>query len=131
MWTFFERLLDFIDVRTHGMPVVEPELIWLHVASDVVMLPPIFRFRLRCRSSSRSAGTSNFGWVFWAFALFIMACGVGHVMSIITRWVSVYGIEGIVKGDDGRGIDRDGGDAMAAVAEGACAAPSPVAASRP
>jgi signal transduction histidine kinase len=35
--------------------------------------------------------------VFWAFALFIMACGVGHVMSIVTLWYPVYGIEGIVK----------------------------------
>jgi hypothetical protein len=26
-----------------------------------------------------------------------MACGVGHVMSIVTLWYPIYGIEGIVK----------------------------------
>ena len=35
--------------------------------------------------------------MFWAFALFIMACGFTHVFSIITLWVPIYGIEGIVK----------------------------------
>ncbi|MGB8550922.1 MAG: ATP-binding protein, partial [Xanthobacteraceae bacterium] len=39
----------------------------------------------------------EFGWVFWAFAIFITACGMTHVMSIWTLWVPEYGLEGLVK----------------------------------
>jgi signal transduction histidine kinase len=39
----------------------------------------------------------QFGWIGWSFAAFIMACGLTHIFSIITLWVPVYGIEGIVK----------------------------------
>ena len=39
----------------------------------------------------------DFGWIFWAFALFILACGFTHVLSIVTLWMPIYGIEGIVK----------------------------------
>ena len=35
--------------------------------------------------------------MFWAFAIFITACGMTHVMSIWTLWVPDYGIEGFVK----------------------------------
>jgi PAS domain S-box-containing protein len=39
----------------------------------------------------------KFGWVYWSFGIFILACGVTHVLSIYTLWVPVYGIEGLVK----------------------------------
>ena len=39
----------------------------------------------------------KFGWVYWAFAIFILACGRTHVLSIYTLWVPIYGIEGLVK----------------------------------
>jgi signal transduction histidine kinase len=39
----------------------------------------------------------EFGWVFWAFATFILACGATHVFSIWTLWIPDYGIEGAVK----------------------------------
>jgi signal transduction histidine kinase len=39
----------------------------------------------------------EFGWIYWAFAIFIMACGFTHVFSIYTLWVPAYGLEGLVK----------------------------------
>ena len=39
----------------------------------------------------------KFGWVYWAFAVFILACGLTHILSIYTLWVPVYGVEGLVK----------------------------------
>lgn len=48
-------------------------------------------------SANRKAKTL-FTWArFWAFALFITACGFTHVLSIVTLWVPIYGIEGLVK----------------------------------
>jgi PAS domain S-box-containing protein len=39
----------------------------------------------------------KFGWVYWAFGIFILACGLTHILSIYTLWVPIYGIEGLVK----------------------------------
>jgi signal transduction histidine kinase len=39
----------------------------------------------------------QFGWVFWAFALFILACGTTHFFSIWTLWVPDYGTEALIK----------------------------------
>jgi signal transduction histidine kinase len=98
MWAFFERLLDSSMFSPHGICLLwEPQLIWLHVASDVVIAAAYFSIPVALSIFVSKRRDVDFGWVFWAFALFIMACGVGHVMSIVTLWVPVYGIEGIVK----------------------------------
>src|SRR5882672_10977620 len=98
MWAFFERLLDSSMFAPHGICLLwEPQLIWLHVASDVVIASAYFSIPVALSIFVSKLRDVDFGWVFWAFALFIMACGVGHVMSIITLWYPVYGIEGIVK----------------------------------
>ena len=130
MWAFFERLLDSSMFAPHGICLLwEPQLIWLHVASDVVIAAAYFSIPVALSIFVSKRRDVDFGWVFWAFALFIMACGVGHVMSIITLWVSGLRHRRHRQGDDGRGVDRDGGDAVAAVAESAGAALA-VAASR-
>src|SRR6478752_3307589 len=98
MWAFFERLLDTTMFSPHGICLLwEPELIWLHVASDALIAAAYFSIPAALSIFVSRRPDVDFGWVFWAFALFIMACGVGHVMSIITLWYPVYGIEGIVK----------------------------------
>ena len=38
-----------------------------------------------------------FGWMFWLFGGFILACGTTHVFGILTLWYPAYGIEGVVK----------------------------------
>jgi signal transduction histidine kinase len=98
MWTFFERLLDSSMFVPHGICLLwEPQLIWLHVASDVVIAISYFSIPVALSIFVSKRRDVDFGWVFWAFALFIMACGFTHVFSIITLWVPIYGIEGIVK----------------------------------
>ena len=98
MWSFFERLLDSSTLSPHGICLLwEPELIWLHVLSDAVIAISYFSipFALAILVSKRR--DFQFGWVAWAFATFILACGLTHVFSIYTLWVPIYGIEGIVK----------------------------------
>ena len=98
MWAFFERLLNSSMFAPHGICLLwEPQLIWLHVASDVVIASAYFSIPVALSIFVSKRRDVDFGWVFWAFALFIMACGVGHVMSIVTLWVPIYGIEGIIK----------------------------------
>jgi signal transduction histidine kinase len=98
MWAFFERLLDSSMFSPHGICLLwEPELIWLHVTSDALIAAAYFSIPVALSIFVSKRPDVDFGWIFWAFAIFIMACGVTHVLSIVTLWVPIYGIEGIVK----------------------------------
>ncbi|MGY8633377.1 PAS domain S-box protein [Bradyrhizobium sp. 14AA] len=98
MWAFFERLLDSSMLSPHGICLLwEPELIWLHVVSDACIAVAYFSIPFALAILVTKRRDLKFGWVYWAFAIFIMACGLTHVLSIYTLWVPVYGIEGIVK----------------------------------
>jgi beta-glucosidase len=55
MWAFFERLLDSSMFAPHGICLLwEPQLIWLHVASDVVIAALGESAEMTGESSSRS-----------------------------------------------------------------------------
>jgi signal transduction histidine kinase len=98
MWAFLERLLDSSMFSPHGICLLwDPELIWLHVASDAVIAAAYFSIPVALSIFVSKRRDVDFGWIFWAFAIFIMACGVTHVLSIVTLWVPVYGIEGVIK----------------------------------
>ncbi|MDF0498035.1 hybrid sensor histidine kinase/response regulator [Bradyrhizobium yuanmingense] len=98
MWAFFERLLDSSMLSPHGICLLwEPELIWLHVVSDASIAAAYFSIPFALAILVTKRRDLKFGWVYWAFAIFIMACGLTHVLSIYTLWVPIYGIEGIVK----------------------------------
>jgi signal transduction histidine kinase/ActR/RegA family two-component response regulator len=98
MWAFFERLLDSSTLSPHGICLLwEPELIWLHVLSDAVIALSYFSIPVALSIFVSKRRDVDFGFIFWAFAIFITACGFTHVLSIVTLWVPVYGIEGLIK----------------------------------
>src|SRR5258708_2361438 len=98
MWAFFERLLDSSMFSPHGICLLwEPELIWLHVVSDAIIATAYFSIPFALAIFVSKRRDLNFGWFFWEFAVFILACGLPHVMSIYTLWVPIYGIEVLVK----------------------------------
>ena len=98
MWAFFERLLDSSMLSPHGICLLwEPELIWLHVASDALIAMAYFSIPIALAIFVSKRRDLKFGWVYWAFGVFILACGFTHVLSIYTLWVPIYGIEGLVK----------------------------------
>ncbi|MGJ4891699.1 response regulator [Bradyrhizobium sp. HKCCYLRH3099] len=98
MLGLLQRLLDSSSLSPHGICLLwEPELIWLHVASDAVIAAAYFSIPVVLTLFVLKRRDVDFGFLFWAFALFIMACGVTHVLSIVTLWVPIYGIEGLVK----------------------------------
>jgi signal transduction histidine kinase/CheY-like chemotaxis protein len=75
----------------------EPELLTVHIASDTIIALSYFSIPFALTYFVSKRRDVEFGWVFWAFAVFIMACGLTHVMSIYTLWVPAYGLEGVVK----------------------------------
>jgi signal transduction histidine kinase len=98
MWSALERLLDSSMFSPHGICLLwEPELIWLHVVSDAVIAAAYFSIPFALAIIISKRRDFQFGWIGWSFAAFIMACGLTHIFSIITLWVPIYGLEGIVK----------------------------------
>ncbi len=98
MWNYLERILDSSMFSPHGICLLwEPELIWLHVVSDSLIALAYFSIPFALAIFVSKRRDVKFGWVYWAFAIFILACGLTHIMSIYTLWVPVYGIEGLVK----------------------------------
>jgi hypothetical protein len=98
MTNFLERILDSSMFSPHGICLLwEPELIWLHVVSDALIALAYFSIPFALAIFVLKRRDLRFGWVYWSFGIFIMACGLTHVLSIYTLWVPVYGIEGLVK----------------------------------
>jgi len=98
MWAFLERLLDSSTLSPHGICLLwDPELIWLHVVSDALIALAYFSIPFTLAIFVSKRRDLKFGWIYWSFGIFIMACGLTHVLSIYTLWVPVYGIEGLVK----------------------------------
>ena len=98
MWAFFERILDSSMLSPHGICLLwEPELIWLHVVSDALIAMAYFSIPFALAIFVSKRRDLKFGWIYWSFGIFIMACGLTHILAIYTLWVPVYGIEGLVK----------------------------------
>jgi PAS domain S-box-containing protein len=98
MWAYFERILDSSMFSPHGICLLwEPELIWLHVVSDAVIAMAYFSIPFALAIFVSKRRDLKFGWVYWSFGIFILACGLTHILSIYTLWVPIYGIEGLVK----------------------------------
>src|SRR5580692_253248 len=98
MWAFLQSLLDSSTLSPHGLCLLwRPELIWLHVTSDAIIALAYFSIPFAISVFVMKRPDVQFNWVFWAFAIFIMACGMTHVMSIWTLWVPDYAFEGLIK----------------------------------
>ena len=97
----FDWLQSYLAVRglaPHGYCLLwDPKLIWTHVAADAIIAAayfsiPVVLFRLLAMRRD-----IRFGWMIAAFGLFILACGLTHIVSIITLWIPAYGWEGLIK----------------------------------
>ena len=92
----------------HGMCYLwQPELVWLHVVSDGIIavaylaIPPALLWLVvstrRDMSLPGSGESARFQWVVGGFGVFIVACGLTHVMGIWTVWEPRYWLSGGVK----------------------------------
>src|SRR5215475_10212582 len=97
MW-WLAGLFNNDNLSPHGICLLwRPELIWLHVGSDAIIAAAYFSIPFALAVFVSKRPDVQYSWVFWSFALFILACGMTHVMSIWTLWVPDYGLEGAVK----------------------------------
>lgn len=96
----FDFLQQFVsgNYAPHGYCLLwQPELVWTHVVSDALIAAAYFSIPVALVSFVRRRPDVEFGKMFWLFALFILSCGLTHVMGIWNLWNGDYGAEAIVK----------------------------------
>ena len=74
-----------------------PGLLWLHVVSDLLIALAYFLIPIALLRILRGRKDIAFNGVFFCFAAFIVACGVTHVMEVVTLWQPIYWVSGILK----------------------------------
>jgi signal transduction histidine kinase len=98
MLNALQTLFDNSSLAPHGICLLwRPELIWLHVISDGIIAVCYFSIPFVLALFVTKRSDIAFGWVFWAFAIFILACGTTHVFGIWTLFYPDYALEGVVK----------------------------------
>lgn len=75
----------------------QPLILWTHVIADAVIGLSYVAISLTLYYFVKKRKDLRFSFVFVAFAIFILACGAGHFMDIVTIWNPIYGVEGLVK----------------------------------
>ena len=71
----------------HGFCLLwQPGLIWLHVVSDAITGVSYYAIPLALAYFVWKRPDIDFGWMFWMFAGFILACGTTHFFDVWTLW---------------------------------------------
>src|SRR5664279_1283751 len=82
----------------HGICLLwDPGLLWLHAGSDIATGLAYFAIPIGLASIVLRRPELMFGWIFWLFALFILACGTTHFMDVWVLWHPAYGVQGLVQ----------------------------------
>lgn len=74
-----------------------PDLLLLHVISDVLIAVAYFSIPLALLELLRRRKDLVFNHVFLMFAAFITACGLTHVFNVADIWLGLYPLSGIMK----------------------------------
>lgn len=97
MWEAFRELVA-TSYAPHGFCLLwQPWLVWTHAISDTLIAAAYFSIPLALIAFVRQRRDVVFGRFFWMFAIFILACGTTHIMSIWNLWHGDYGLEALIK----------------------------------
>lgn len=75
-----------------------PELMALHGVSDAVIGLSYFTIPVTMAWVVSQRKDVPYRGLFWAFVLFILSCGVGHLLEVATLWQPIYWVSGASKG---------------------------------
>ncbi|MBV9008725.1 MAG: response regulator [Verrucomicrobia bacterium] len=95
---FFSQLFDAERFMPHAHCYLwDPGLMRLHFISDVLIAAAYFTIPFTLVHFVRKRRDLPFDWMFVCFGVFIVACGMTHVMEVITLWKPYYWLSGIIK----------------------------------
>ena len=74
------------------------QLMLLHIVSDALIAIAYMSIPVTLVYFVRQRKDLPFHWIFMLFGIFIVACGLTHVMEIWTLWHANYWLSGAIKG---------------------------------
>lgn len=87
-----------LDFMPHGHCYLwQPEILWLHVISDLMIAIAYFTIPGALYYLVIKRSDIEFKGIFVLFSLFIAFCGLTHLISIFVIWHGAYGIHGLSK----------------------------------
>jgi PAS domain S-box-containing protein len=96
--SFLAATFSESGLTPHGFCLLwQPGLIWLHVVSDTITGVSYYAIPLALAYFVWKRPDIDFGWMFWMFAGFILACGTTHFFDVWTLWHPDYAIQGVIK----------------------------------
>ena len=95
---FLRQLFSSGDFRPHGYCYLwDTNLVWLHVISDSLIAAAYFAIPAVLVWFARKRRDLPFNWMFLLFGVFIVACGMTHVMEVWNLWHANYWLAGVIK----------------------------------
>jgi hypothetical protein len=92
------RFFSEVGLPPHGFCLLwDPAFIWLHATSDIIIGLSYYAIPLALAAVVFNRRDFAFGWLFWMFALFILACGTTHFMDVWVLWHPDYAAQGLIK----------------------------------
>ena len=94
LWNIFSSA----DLTPHGFCLLwREDLLLLNAASDAVIGLSYYVIPVALTYFVLKRRDIAFGYLFWMFAAFILACGTTHLFEIWTIWHPAYGLQGAIK----------------------------------
>lgn len=91
-------LFDITSLMPHGYCLIwNSVLLWLHVISDVLIVLSYYSIPFIILFYVRKHKDFPFDRLLLMLSAFIIACGTTHLVSIITIWIPLYWLEGLLK----------------------------------
>jgi PAS domain S-box-containing protein len=95
---FLKWLFTSDDFMPHGYCYNwVPGMVWLHVISDSLIFLAYMTIPFTLIHIARRRKDLPFNWMFVCFGVFIVACGLTHVMEVWNLWHASYWLAGGVK----------------------------------
>src|SRR3954449_1084807 len=98
MLSSLPKLLMEQNYIPHGVCLLwQPELLWLHVLSDVTIALSYYTIPFALIYFVSKRRDLAFRGIFVLTGSFILACGTTHVMGVLTLWYPLYWLDATIK----------------------------------
>ena len=95
---FKDLFVNTSNFMPHGSCYLwQPSVLWLHVISDAIIAFAYFSIPFALWYFVKKRHDLAYRWVFVLFGIFIILCGITHLMAIWTIWHPDYWHEGALK----------------------------------
>lgn len=75
-----------------------PAVVWMHVIADSIIFLAYLSISSTLVYFILKRPDLPFDWMFAAFGVFVLSCGIGHLIDVVTLWTPVYWFSGAQRG---------------------------------